>query len=106
MKTTRQQRLFLPFLLVLTTSMAPTRVFAAEEDISRNDPPRWYQLDDTPKQHYQNLLKEAHAAYGQALQECKALQASAARSCRQLAHRNLQDDRARARRILDLLNHK
>ena len=90
--------------LVFMTSCLPTGTLAAEEDVSQNDPPRWYQQDDTPKKHYQNLLKEAHAAYAQSLQECKALKGMDAKTCRHEARQNFASDKARAQRILKLLN--
>jgi hypothetical protein len=72
---------------------------AAEEDVSQQDPQRWYQGDDTAKLHHENLMKEAHAAYAQALQECKPLKRAEAKACRQEARDNMQSDLARARRI-------
>jgi len=110
MRTTRQSRLLLQTLLItglaMAASMLPGRVWAAEEDVSQNDPPRWYQLDDTPVLHYRNLLKEASAAYGQALQECKILTDAAMTNCRKDAHQHYQDDKARAKRIFKLLKNK
>ena len=88
----------------LIALLAPTLASAAEEDISQNDPARWYQGADTPKLHYQNLLKEAQAAHAQALQECRSLHGTAAQACRKEARANLTADKARAKRILDQLN--
>ena len=110
MRTTRQSRLLLQTLLItglaMAASMLPGRVWAAEEDVSQNDPPRWYQLDDTPALHYRNLLKEARAAYTQARQECNMLTDATKISCRKDARQHYQDDKARAKRILKLLSNQ
>ncbi|HZS80916.1 MAG TPA: hypothetical protein VFA14_05770 [Herbaspirillum sp.] len=73
---------------------------AAKEDVSRRDPQRWYQGADTPRLHHENLMKEAHAAYAQALKECKLLRKTEARrACHEEARTNMRSDLARARRI-------
>lgn len=73
---------------------------AAKEDVSRHDPPRWYQGADTPRLHHENLVREAHAAHAQALRECRPLKKTKARAaCREEARVHLRSDLARARRI-------
>ncbi len=97
-KNRRPHLLLLPLLLAATTLAAP--VFAAEEDVSQEDPARWYQGDDTAQLHYKTLVKEAHAAGAQALRECKSLKGAQARNCRKEARDNQHSDLARAKRIL------
>jgi hypothetical protein len=41
----------------------------------RGDPKRWYVPADTPQLKYETQVKEAHAALGEELKECRALQA-------------------------------
>jgi hypothetical protein len=72
---------------------------AGEEDVSKANPGRWYQPDDTPKERYQNLVKEANAAHGEALQGCKELRGKQARSCRGEAKAAQKEDMDRAKRI-------
>jgi hypothetical protein len=106
MKINRQQH-FLPSLCMacaLSAAMLPGLATASEKDVSARDPQRWYQSNDTPKLHYQNLLKEAQAALNQALQECKTIKGSAAQACRSEARHHYADDKARAKRILKLLD--
>lgn len=98
-KNRRPGFLLLPFLLAAGIA-AQAPAFAAEEDVSKEDPARWYQGDDTAKLHYKTLVKEAHAAGGQALQECKPLKGAEAKACRKEARDNMKSDLARARRIL------
>lgn len=78
---------------------AHTPVMAAKEDVSRRDPPRWYQPADTPRLHHENLVQEAHAAYAQALRECRPFRKAEARACRKEARAGLHSDVARASRI-------
>ncbi|WP_288408699.1 hypothetical protein [uncultured Herbaspirillum sp.] len=72
---------------------------AAPEKLVNGDPARWYQADDSPKARLRNLNQETTAAYGQALQDCKALRGKEARACRQQAGAARKDDAARAQRI-------
>ena len=41
----------------------------------RGDPARWYVPADTPQLKYETQVKEARAVLGEALKECRALQA-------------------------------
>lgn len=72
---------------------------AAEEDVSATDPGRWYKPDDTPKERYQNLVKEANAAHGEALMECKGKRGKELKACRGEAGAAKKEDMERARRI-------
>jgi Skp family chaperone for outer membrane proteins len=72
---------------------------AAEEDVSAADPARWYTPDDTPKARYQNLTKEANAAYGEAVLECKGKRGKELKACRGTAAAAKKDDMERAKRI-------
>ncbi|WP_050468394.1 hypothetical protein [Herbaspirillum chlorophenolicum] len=86
------------FLVASATLCAPF-AHAAEEDVSKADPARWYKPDDTPKARYQNLVKEANAAYGEALQACKGMRGKQAKSCRGDAGAAKKADMERAKRI-------
>jgi hypothetical protein len=48
---------------------------AADEHVGRNaergDPARWYQPIETPRQRYENAVKEARNAMAEALKECR-----------------------------------
>jgi len=99
MTRNRQKHLLLlPFFLA-TGFAFHLSASAAEEDVSQQDPQRWYQGDDTAKLHHTNLMKEAHAAYAEALQECKPLKRAEAKTCRKEARDNMLNDLARAKRI-------
>ncbi len=106
MNRNRQQGRLQTFFLIVCASavLASGLASAAEEDISQNDPPRWYQGADTPQLHYQNLLKEARAAQAQALQECRSLKGHDVQTCRKEARGHFADDKARAQRILKKLS--
>lgn len=97
-KNRQKHLLLLPFFLAAGFAVHLTAT-AAEEDVSQQDPPRWYEGDDTAKLHNKNLMKEAHAAYAQGLQECKPLKGAEVKACRKEARDNLQSDLARAKRI-------
>ncbi|MFJ3056717.1 hypothetical protein [Herbaspirillum sp. NPDC087042] len=88
---------FLAALAALSTGAA----HAAEEDVSKADPARWYQPDDAPKERLRNLGKEADAAYGEALRACKEQRGKQAGMCRKDARATRKDDMARAKRIYD-----
>ena len=106
MKNIRLKRaLFMPLFLLIslsthTLASATETAAPVEIDTSTQDPERWYQSNDTPKQHYQNLLQDANAAYAQVLkEECKPLKGKAAKTCRKEAGASKQSDVARAQRI-------
>nr|WP_198983230.1 hypothetical protein [Herbaspirillum sp. ASV7] len=88
-------------LLAAMAALCNATAYAAEEDVSKADPARWYQPDDTPKERLQNLGKEADAAYGEALHACKEQHGKQATMCRKDARAAHKDDMARAKRIYD-----
>ncbi|MCW5300747.1 hypothetical protein DXT88_21475 [Herbaspirillum lusitanum] len=101
-KNRRPHLLLMPLLLAAGIAAAAVHApaLAAEEDVSQEDPARWYQGDDTARLHYKTLVKEARAAGAQALQECKSLKGAEAKGCRKEARDNQNSDLARAKRIL------
>jgi hypothetical protein len=62
----------------------------------RGDPARWYVPADTPQLKYETQVKEAHAALGEELKECRALQAGRS-DCVALAKSQHRRDLADAR---------
>lgn len=99
MTNNRQKHLLLlPFFLAAAVAVH-LPAMAAEEDVSQQDPQRWYEGDDSAKLHNKTLMKEAHSAYAQALGECKPLKRAEAKACRKEARDYLQSDLARAKRI-------
>lgn len=96
-----KKNIFAVASLVLAASLCGiiSQAHAAEEDVSKVDPPRWYQPDDTPKERYSNLVKEAKAAYGEAQQACKGQRGKDGKRCRNEAKAALKEDMARAKRI-------
>ena len=89
----------LPALLAAFAILSAGTVHAAEEDVSKADPQRWYQEDNSPKGRLQNLNKETTAAYAEALQACKSMKGKDAAACRQQAAQARSQDAARAQRI-------
>ena len=65
----------------------------------RGDPARWYVPADTPQRLYETQVKEARAALGEALKECRALQAGRA-DCVAQARAQQRRDIEDARRLL------
>lgn len=72
---------------------------AAEEDVNKADPQRWYQEDNSPQDRLRNLNKETAAAYGEALKACRSLRGKQATACRKEAAQARAEDTARAGRI-------
>jgi len=91
----------LPALLAALALLASGAVHAAEEDVSKADPQRWYQEDNSAKGRLENLNKETAAAYAEALQACRSLRGKDAAACRQQAAQAKTQDAARAKRIFD-----
>ncbi len=89
----------LPALLAALAILSAGTAHAAEEDVSKADPQRWYQEDNSPKGRLQNLNKETAAAYAEALQACKSMKGKEAAACRQQAAQARSEDAARAQRI-------
>ncbi|MBP0599920.1 hypothetical protein J8I26_17555 [Herbaspirillum sp. LeCh32-8] len=84
--------------LLLAAALAGA-AHAAEEDVTRTDPARWYKADDTPKARLQNLTTEANAAYGEAVKECKGKRGKELKACRAEAGSAKKEDMERAKRI-------
>ena len=58
--------------LAYPLSPAPTEHVGVNAE--RGDPARWYVPADTPQLKYETQVKEANAALGEALNECRASQ--------------------------------
>ena len=89
----------LPALLAALSLLCAAAAHAAEEDVSKADPQRWYQEDNSAKGRLQNLNKETAAAYAEALQGCRSMRGKDAAACRKQATDARSQDAARARRI-------
>lgn len=87
-------------LLATFAQSAPTAtVEHVGIDAQRGDPARWYVPADTPRLKYETQVKEAQAALGEALKECRAEQAGRA-SCVAQANAQLRLDMESAQRVL------
>jgi len=67
-------------------------------DAERGDPALWYVPADTPQLKYETLVKEAGAALGEAMKECRANRASRT-SCETEARAQYRRDLEDARRV-------
>lgn len=67
------------------------------QDLGTKDPARWYVEDTTSQAHYQTSAKEAHAAYQEALKECRQMKGAERAVCLKEASSNLQADLAQAK---------
>jgi hypothetical protein len=89
-------------LLVVATLLALPAM--AEEHVGRNaergDPARWSQPITSPRQKYENVLKESRAAYAEAMKDCRS-QRGERKSCEAAARAQLQSDKDYARSFLD-----
>ncbi|MDY7547192.1 hypothetical protein QN360_10070 [Glaciimonas sp. CA11.2] len=85
--------------LIATGSYA-MHAFAAEENVQMKDPPRWHSEDMSPRARFNNMTKEANAAYQQSLNECRSLRNRELAACRNEAKSNLASDMQRAHRVL------
>lgn len=65
---------------------------SAMAQISGGDPLRWSVPDVTPQQQYKTSVKEAHAAYQEALKDCRA-----SAGCKKAASDNLRNDLQQAK---------
>ena len=86
-------------ILIATGSVAMHAV-AAEENVQMKDPPRWHMEDMSPRARFNNMTKEANAAYQQSLNECRSLRNRELAACRKEAKSNLASDMQRAHRVL------
>lgn len=83
--------------LVYPSSPAPTEHVGVNAE--RGDPARWYVPADTPQRKYDTQVKEARAALGEALKECRALHAGRV-DCMAQARAQQRRDLEDARRLL------
>ena len=86
-------------LALATTFAYPVPTSPTEHvgiNAERGDPARWYVPADTPQLKYETQVKEAHAALGEELKECRALQAGRS-DCVAQAQSQLRRDLADAR---------
>jgi hypothetical protein len=89
--------------IVLSTTWMPGIAQTTTEDAQNapeKDPARWYIEDTTNQERYRTATKEAHAAYQDALKECKKVERSERTSCKKEANAQLRADLAEAKRIL------
>ncbi|BEV14243.1 hypothetical protein HBDW_10310 [Herbaspirillum sp. DW155] len=90
---------FLPGILAAVSLLAAATAHAAEEDVNKADPQRWYQEDTSPQARLRNLNQETAAAYAEALKACRSLRGKEAAACRKEAAQARAQDNARAARI-------
>ncbi|MGZ5032237.1 MAG: hypothetical protein ACXWAC_03480 [Usitatibacter sp.] len=69
----------LRILFAATVICVSVPALALEEHVGiyaeKGDPARWYEPIETPRQKYQNVMKEAGAALAEALKECRSQRA-------------------------------
>jgi hypothetical protein len=90
------------FCALAATAAYPSTLAPEEHvgvDAERGDPARWYVPADTPRLKYETLVKEADAALGEALKDCRAQQ-SGRGTCIAEAKAQHRRDREEARRVL------
>lgn len=96
MQTTRQTLVAAAFLSLSASA------FALEEHVGvnaeRGDPARWYQPAETPRQKYDNAMKEAGAALAEAKADCRGQ--SDRRACETDAREQYRRDTESARALL------
>ncbi len=78
---------------------APSLLYAGDARDSMGDPARWSQPIETPRQMYENTLKEARNALADAIQECRASGADR-KACEAQARRQYESDVAAAKKSL------
>ena len=62
----------------LAYPLSPSPLEHVGVNAERGDPARWYVPADTPQLRYEALVKEALAARGEELKECRAMKADRA----------------------------
>lgn len=70
---------------------------SAEPNVGTKDPDRWFKEDATAQARYQTSTKEAHAAYREAVKDCRTMKGSERTACVKEANANLQADLAAAK---------
>jgi Skp family chaperone for outer membrane proteins len=94
-----QTNLF-PRLLVAAAIATSIAAFAADdprETTQPSDPARWAQPIETPRQAFDNTMKEARNALADAVKECRASGAER-KACEAEARRQYERDAASARK--------
>ena len=81
----------------LAPGFAQDAATGAGGDVGTKDPDRWYREDATAQARYQTSTKEAHAAYQEALKDCRTMKGAERASCLKEANVNLQADLAAAK---------
>ena len=71
----------------------------ANSSRASDDPPRWYQPVETPRQKYDNAMLEARNALADALQECRGSRDDRA-TCGAEARRQYQGEVSQAKALL------
>ena len=71
----------------------------ANSSSASDDPPRWYQPIETPRQKYDNAMLEARNALADALHECRGSRDDRA-ACEADARREYQEDVSQAKALL------
>lgn len=90
---------FCALAATLVHPASPSTVEHVGVNAERGDPARWYVPADTPQLKYETHVKEARAALGEALKECRGLQAGRS-DCVAQANAELRRDLADARDLL------
>jgi hypothetical protein len=71
----------------------------ANSSRASDDPPRWYQPVETPRQKYDNAMLEARDALADALHECRGSRNERA-ACEAEARRQYQEEVSQAKALL------
>ena len=90
------------FCALAATLVHPSSPSPAEHvgtNAERGDPARWYVPADTPQLKYETQVKEANAALGEALNECRARQEGRS-ACMAQANAQRRRDVEEARTLL------
>lgn len=101
MKSMHRQSLGIALLLIGSLVGLPTPAAIAgmqrEDQADSSAAARQLREDFSPQAQYRNALREAHAAYGEAMKQCKGMSGSDKTSCINDAKKHLQNDLAYAR---------
>ena len=85
-----------PFALALAPALAAASLPASYAQ--KDDPARWYVPADTPREKYENAMREARNALADALRECRATQTRT--RCESEARNRYREDVAHAKEHL------
>lgn len=83
----------------LAYPLSPSGTEHVGVNAERGDPARWYVPADTPQRKYETQVKEANAALGEALKECRAQQEGRS-ACTAQANAQRRRDVEEARSLL------